>query len=454
MPPEGSEVLGGSCAPGKPFNEPQTRFVRGAPRHLAFLLGRSGREGVFGGGRGMLSTWGHVGGARLPRRIAPAPGLLNTVGNATPDTRTPTTATSTHLHIDNAELAAPRPRGQWGGRAPGALKWGHGAPCGTSGDASSPTLLPVEGDKGAEHPPLVAPSSPIATCARGAARNRRKRRPQSGEGARLARGGSGGILRAQIPTLEPRTSEAAFVPRRRGMEPRVPRPAGTTATCSQTAGGGGLLQEGAIGESKDKRGRRSAAAGTALLGSSAALLCGEAQALGANAGCTAEDRCSGAPPAPHISTSIKLLLLLLLVAAPCESLRRIPRSTRAPPAMRDEPGVGSQTGTGTPRRGVDAGQAAPWGGLTVRAAAHECLERGITQPPRATCGSRACNFALPQTERRGERAAAKTQGEPVLRDPRAQRRGARSTGQQVGRDGDGPCHPGEPRARCGQRRRS
>lgn len=192
MPPEGSEVLGGSCAPGKPFNEPQTRFVRGAPRHLAFLLGRSGREGVFGGGWGMLSTWGHVGGARLPRRIAPAPGLLNTVGNATPDTRTPTTATSTHLHIDNAELAAPQPRGQWGGRAPGALKWGHGAPCGTSGDASSPTLLPVEGDKGAEHPPLVAPSSPIATCARGAARNRRKRRPQSGEGARLARGGSGG----------------------------------------------------------------------------------------------------------------------------------------------------------------------------------------------------------------------------------------------------------------------
>lgn len=90
----------------------------------------------------------------------------------------------------------------------------------------------------------------------------------------------------------------------------------------------------------------------------------------------------------------------------------------------------------------------------MRAAAHECLERGITQPPRATCGSRACNFALPQTERRGERAAAKTRGEPVLRDPRAQRRGARSTGQQVGRDGDGPCHPGEPRARCGQRRRS
>lgn len=88
MPPEGSEVLGGSCAPGKPFNEPQTRFVRGAPRHLAFLLGRSGREGVFGGGWGMLSTWGHVGGARLPRRIAPAPGLLNTVGNATPDTHT------------------------------------------------------------------------------------------------------------------------------------------------------------------------------------------------------------------------------------------------------------------------------------------------------------------------------------------------------------------------------
>ena len=50
-------------------------------------------------------------------------------------------------------------------------------------------------------------------------------------------------------------------------------------------------------------------------------------------------------------------------------------------------------------------------GLTVREAVHKCLERGITQPPRATCGSRACNFALPQTQWRGERAAAKTRGE-------------------------------------------
>lgn len=50
MPPEGSEVSGGSCAPGKPFNEPQTRFVRGAPRHLAFLLGWSGGRGSGGGG--------------------------------------------------------------------------------------------------------------------------------------------------------------------------------------------------------------------------------------------------------------------------------------------------------------------------------------------------------------------------------------------------------------------
>lgn len=90
----------------------------------------------------------------------------------------------------------------------------------------------------------------------------------------------------------------------------------------------------------------------------------------------------------------------------------------------------------------------------ARAPLHGCLERGETQPPRSTCGSRACNFALPQTQWRGARAPRPNRRESVgpAGPPKPQNWGTPRTGNpKEGPALSGLCQPGKHRARRGRR---